>query len=73
MTCWVIYINMPSKPTNSDLILDGSLVQELGSVLLGGVGGGEMDAYHLKKSLSSWQPLAHHALEESLGLKILLL
>jgi hypothetical protein len=59
--------------TNAGLVVSGTLVQSLGTVLLGSNGGRQVDTDHLKESVGSGQELAHDDLEEGLALEVLLL
>jgi hypothetical protein len=58
--------------TNAGLVIEGTLVQSLGTVLLGSDGGRQVDTDHLQKSVSGRQELAHDTLEELLALELLL-
>ena len=58
--------------TNAGSIVGGTLVQSLGTVLLGSDRGRKVDTDHLKQSIGSGDELAHDNLEESLALKVLL-
>ena len=51
----------------------GTFVQHLHTVLLGGDGRWQVDGYHLKKSITSWQPVAHDGLHQGLSLLVLVL
>jgi hypothetical protein len=53
-------------------ILKGTFVELGGSILLGLLGGGQLEDDHLKKSLSGVDPLLVNALHEVLGALILL-
>lgn len=59
--------------TNADVIVWRTLVQSLGTVLLGSDGGRQVEDDHLQKGISSRQEFAHDNLKERLALKILLL
>merc|ERR1712038_335445 len=54
-------------------IVRGSLVQQLGSVLLSGDRRGQVDDDHLEHRLAGWQPVPHHTLHQRLPLQLLLL
>jgi hypothetical protein len=54
-------------------VVVGTLVQSLGTVLLGSNGGGKVDTDHLQKGIGSGQELAHDELEEGLAFQILLI
>merc|ERR1719464_540316 len=54
-------------------IVRGSLVQQLGPVLLGSDGRGQVDDDHLEHGLASGQPVPHHALHQRFSLQLLLL
>lgn len=58
--------------TNSALVVHGTLIQSLGTVLLGSDGRGQVDTDHLQHGISGGQELAHDDLEQSLALKVLL-
>jgi hypothetical protein len=58
--------------TFSTGIILGTFVEESDSVLLGGLGGWEMENHHFKKSISSREPVGHDGLEELFALKILI-
>jgi len=58
--------------TNAGTVVGGTLVQSLGTVLLGSDGGGQVNTDHLQQSVGSGQELAHDELEESLALELLL-
>jgi hypothetical protein len=58
--------------TNSALVVVGTLVQSLHTVLLGSDGRGQVDTDHLQHGISGGQELAHNDLEQSLALKVLL-
>lgn len=58
--------------TNADLVVSGTLVQSLGTVLLGSDGRGQVENDHLQHGISSRQELAHDNLEELLALELLL-
>lgn len=55
------------------LVIHGTFVQVLNTVLLSGLGGGKVADEHFKKSLGSWEELAHDSFEEGLAKEILLL
>jgi hypothetical protein len=57
---------------DSGLIIRGTLVKSLHTVLLGSGGRGKMENHHLEKSVSGRKELAHDGLEESLLGKLLL-
>jgi hypothetical protein len=59
--------------TNSALVVHGTLVESLRTVLLGSDGRGQMDTDHLQHGISGGQELAHNDLEQSLALEILLI
>jgi hypothetical protein len=58
--------------TDAGLVVGRTLVESLGTVLLGSDGGRQVDTDHLKKGISGRQELAHDELEEGLALEILL-
>jgi hypothetical protein len=58
--------------TNAGAVVGGTLVESLGTVLLGSDGGGKVDTDHLQKGISGGKELAHDELEEGLALEILL-
>jgi hypothetical protein len=58
--------------TNAGTVVLGTLVQSLGTVLLGSDGGGKVNTDHLQKGISGRQELAHDELEEGLALEVLL-
>ncbi len=53
------------------LIIQRTFVEGLSSVLLSSDGGWQVDDHHLKKSVGSWQELAHDDLQERFALKLL--
>lgn len=57
---------------NGSLVIWGTLVQSLHTVLLGGEWGWEVENHHLQKGIGGWQELPHHDLEELLALEFLL-
>lgn len=59
--------------TDASLVVGGTLVESLGTVLLGSDGGRKVDTDHLKKGISGRQELAHDELEEGLALELLLI
>lgn len=54
-----------------ELVVLGTFVQHLASVSLGGEWGWKVDGNHLEKSLTSWEPVSHEALEERLASEVL--
>ena len=58
--------------TNAGPVVLRTLVQSLGTVLLGSDGRGQVDTDHLQKGISGRQELAHDELEEGLALEVLL-
>jgi len=58
--------------TNGTLVVLGTLVQSLHTVLLGGDGRRKVDTDHLQHGIGGRQELAHDDLEESLALEFLL-
>lgn len=58
--------------TNADLVVGGTLVQSLSTVLLGSDGRGQVKNDHLQHGISGRQELAHDDLEELLALELLL-
>lgn len=54
-------------------VIEGTLVEELDTVLLGLDGRGEVDDNHLEEGVGSGEELAHDGLEEGLLAKVLLL
>ena len=54
-----------------DVVVLGSFVKHLGSVVLRGQGRGQVDGNHLEQSLSSWEPVSHEAFELGLSAEIL--
>lgn len=58
---------------NGGLIVVGTLVQHLHTVLLGNDWGWQMNGNHLKESLTGWQPGAHNGLQQSLAVLVLVL
>lgn len=59
--------------TDASLVVGGTLVESLGTVLLGSDGGRKVDTDHLQKGISGRQELAHDELEEGLALELLLI
>lgn len=59
--------------TDGGLVVDGTLVEGLGTVLLGGGGRGEVENHHLKKRVSSGKESSHNSLEELLALLLTVL
>jgi hypothetical protein len=59
--------------TDSALIVKGTLVQSLGTVLLGSDGRGQVENHHLQKSVGSGEESAHDSLEELLALLLLVI
>lgn len=59
--------------TDAVLVVLGTLVQSLGTVLLGSEGGRQVDTDHLHQGISGRQELAHDNLEELLALQVLLI
>lgn len=59
--------------TDASLVVGGTLVESLGTVLLGSDGGRKVDTDHLKKGISGRQELAHDEFEEGLALELLLI
>merc|ERR1719208_527915 len=55
---------------HSSRIVIRAFVQHVGSVLLGGGGGRQMDNDHLEHSLTSWQPVPHDSLHQRLAFKL---
>lgn len=55
----------------SDVIVLGSFIKHLSSVVLGGERRGQVNGNHLKKSLSSWEPVSHEAFKLGLSAEIL--
>lgn len=66
-------IGIASLDSDGSLIIMGTLVQHLHTVLLGNHRGWQMDGNHLKQSLTGWQPGAHHSLQQSLAVLVLIL
>ncbi|GKT45569.1 uncharacterized protein ColSpa_05750 [Colletotrichum spaethianum] len=58
---------------NGSLVVGGTLVQGLGTVLLGRDGGGEVENHHLQKGVGGGQESAHDSLEELLALLLAVL
>jgi hypothetical protein len=58
--------------TDAGSVVLGTLVESLGTVLLGSDGGGKVDTDHLQKGISGRKELAHDELEEGLALELLL-
>ena len=58
---------------HADDVVVGSLVEQLGPVLLGGDGARQMDRDHLEHSLTGRQPVPHDTHHEGLALQLLLL
>ena len=54
------------------LVIEGSLVEGVDTVLLGLCGGGQVEHNHLKDSVSGGEPLLHDALEQLLANELLL-
>ena len=54
-----------------ELVVLGTFVQHLASVSLGGKWRWKVDGNHLEKSLTSWEPVSHEALEEGLASEVL--
>jgi len=54
-----------------ELVVLGTFVQHLASVSLGGKRRWKVDGNHLEKSLTSWEPVSHEALEERLASEVL--
>lgn len=54
-----------------ELVVLGTFVQHLASVSLGGEWRWKVDGNHLEKSLTSWEPVSHEALEERLASEVL--
>lgn len=65
-------VGVASSDTLGALIVLGTLVQVLDTVLLGGDGGRQVDNNHLQESLTSGQELLHDGLEQHLALHLLL-
>lgn len=59
--------------TDAGLVVLRTLVEGLGTVLLGSDGGGQVDTDHLQKGISGREELAHDELEEGLALEVLLI
>jgi hypothetical protein len=59
--------------TNASLVISGTLVQSLGTVLLGSDGRGQVDTDHLQHGIGGGQELAHDSLEELLANEVLLI
>merc|ERR1719225_2157787 len=55
---------------HSSRIVIRAFVQHVGSVLLGGGRGRQMDNDHLEHSLTSWQPVPHDSLHQRLAFKL---
>lgn len=58
--------------TSSDLVVLRTLVESLGTVVLGGDGRGQVDTDHLQHGVGGGQELAHDDLEDGLALELLL-
>lgn len=58
--------------TNGAVVVLGTLVQSLGTVLLGSDGRGQVDTDHLQHGISGGQELAHDSLEQLLASEVLL-
>jgi hypothetical protein len=56
--------------SNGRLVVHGTLVQSLASVLLGGNGGWKVDDNHLEKRITGGQELLHDTLEQRLALEV---
>lgn len=54
-----------------EIVVLGTFVQHLASVSLGGKWRWKVDGNHLEKSLTSWEPVSHEALEEGLASEVL--
>ena len=59
-------IKVKKKGCNYRIVIR-AFVQHVGSVLLGGGGGRQMDNDHLEHSLTSWQPVPHDSLHQRLA------
>jgi hypothetical protein len=59
--------------TNASLVISRTLVQSLGTVLLGSDGRGQVDTDHLQHGIGGGQELAHDSLEELLANEVLLI
>lgn len=59
--------------TDAALVVFGTLVESLSTVLLGSEGGGKVENHHLHESISGRQELAHDGLEKGLALVLSLL
>mmetsp|Transcript_33833 Transcript_33833/g.69070 ORF Transcript_33833/g.69070 Transcript_33833/m.69070 type:complete len:847 (+) Transcript_33833:272-2812(+) len=55
------------------LVIKGTIVEGVDTVLLGGGGGGEFEHNHLKDGVSGREPLLHHTLEQLLANELLLI
>merc|ERR1719430_209361 len=66
-------VGVASLDGHTSLIVGGSFVQQLGSVLLSSDRRGQVDDNHLEHGLASGQPVPHHALHQRLSLHLLLL
>jgi hypothetical protein len=58
---------------NGGLVVKGTLVQRLDTVLLGGDGGGEVENHHLQERVGGGQESTHNSLEELLALLVTVL
>lgn len=58
--------------TDGAVVVGGTLVESLTTVLLGSNGGGKVDTDHLQHGISGGEELAHDSLEELLASKVLL-
>ncbi|TKW57868.1 hypothetical protein CTA1_8343 [Colletotrichum tanaceti] len=58
---------------NGSLVIGGTLVESLDTVLLGRDGGGEVENHHLQKGVGGGQESAHDGLEELLALLLTVL
>jgi len=65
-------LGIAGSDTFSANVVLRTFVKEGDSILLGGLGGGEMENHHFQKGVSSVQPVGHDSLEEGLALKILI-
>jgi len=66
---WSLWV--ASLDTLGGLVVLGSLVQELHSVVLGGDWRWEMDGNHLEEGVAGWQPGSHESLHQWLALEVL--
>jgi len=64
-------VGVTGSESLGEFIVLGTFVQHLASISLGGERRWKVDSNHLEKSLTSWKPVSHEALEKGLASEVL--